>query len=83
MSVKIKYAIIGVENVDYDGKNGHVRGVRLYVQEPIPSDKGSGFKVNNHFIRDANLSDYPLGNIVTLTYHQGFNGPICDGAIYA
>lgn len=75
-------SIIGIENVDYEGKNGRVKGVHLYISEPMVSPH-VGSRVSQEFIRDVNVSDFTLGEIVTVTYEKGYGNYFrATGVIY-
>lgn len=75
-------SVVGVESVDYQGKSGHVVGVNLYISEPLVSPS-VGNRVSQEFIRDASVSDFKLGDIVTVTYEKGFGNYFrATGVIY-
>lgn len=75
-------SVIGVENVDYEGKNGHVKGVNLYISDSLLSPS-IGVRVSQEFIRDASISDFKLGEIVTVTYEKGYGNFFrATGVIY-
>lgn len=77
--------IIGVKNVNYkrssDGRQ--VTGCELQIASEMSPSEGVGFLVSSVFLFERNASEFPLGEILTLTYSPGFNGqPRCTGAIY-
>lgn len=75
-------SVIGVENVDYEGKNGRVKGVNLYISEPLVSPS-IGTRVSQEFVRDASISDFKLGEIVMVTYEKGYGNYFrTTGVIY-
>lgn len=75
-------SIVGVEHVDYEGKNGHVRGVNLYISSEMLSPS-VGCKVSQEFIRDATVKEFKLGEIVTVTYEKGYGNYLrATGVIY-
>lgn len=77
--------IIGVEPVNYNNKAGRpVTGVRLYISQPaIPPS--TGLKVYDVFISGMNISDFPLGDIITVNYEpSGYgNNMRATGVTYA
>lgn len=75
-------SVIGVETVSYEGKNGHVNGVNLYISESLVSPS-IGVRVTQEFIRDASVADFKLGDIVTVCYEKGFGNYFrATGVIY-
>lgn len=85
MSENVK-KVIGVRQVDYDRKqdNKHVHGVLISVATPYKSGEGVGFACAEYYINNANAVDYPIGDIVTLTFDVGYSGKaVCTGVVYA
>lgn len=76
--------VIGSKNVNYTNRNGQlVVGVEITVATELPSDQGFGFTAQTYFIRNRQLKEFPLGEIITVLYEPGFNGnPVCCGVLY-
>lgn len=76
--------LIGIESVDYVNKNGkRVSGVRLHVSSPAPAP-GLGDVTSSYYVTGKAVSDFQLGDIITLLYEPGFNGKLhCTGCLMA
>lgn len=77
--------IIGVKKVDYQRTSDkkRVTGCELQIASEMAPSEGVGFIVSNVFLFERDYSEFPLGEILTLTYSPGFNGqPRCTGVIY-
>lgn len=75
--------IVGIEVVNYTSKKGQqVSGVKLYCCEPLPSPH-IGSRAFDVYISGGVVSNYHLGEYVTLIYEPGFSGTFkCTGVLY-
>lgn len=79
--------LVGAEEVAYTDKSGNPRhGVRIHVTETfslVPGGPVVGERANNYYIANADISDYPLGELMTVLFEPTLSGKArCTGVLY-
>ena len=75
--------IIGIQNVDYEKKDGsgRVQGNTIFIARDIPSDMGSGVAVSREYV-SGNKFDLSKGcGTYDIEYNKAFNGSAYIAAI--